>query len=584
MANRHGVTSSPTVSLVNLLLNRAERQPQDLAYVFHDYSPRAAPCAREVLTFGELVFDAKTIAGMLQARRLRGHSVLLLFGSGLDFIRAYCGCLLAGAHAVPLRPPMTPDYVSQLAVIAKDAHAKGIVCPAALAPRVSALLDVDEALRGVQLITIEERNEADAPWLHPGVRGEDIALIQYTSGSTGVPKGVVVSHSNLLRNEEAIREAFGHDKNTIVAGWLPMFHDMGLIGNVLQTLYLGVPSILMDPLAFLQKPVRWLQLITQYRATTGGGPNFGYDVCVNRIKPEEIDQLDLSSWSLAFSGAEPVRMTTIQRFCAAFGRAGFRSEAFYPCYGLAEATLFVAGIDKPAAPSSLVVDTASLAGNQVCDGLDPTSRTELVSCGYPRKGVLRIVDPNTFRVCQDNQVGEIWLAGECVALGYLNRLDLTHDVFRARLSDDEGNAYLRTGDLGFLRDGQLYVSGRIKDLIIIRGMNHYPHDIEATALSAHDWLRPSCGAAFSIEHEGEERLVLVYELKPVSLSSLEADELVGRVRSAIAKEHGLNLHDLVLVGPRAVPKTSSGKLQRRRCRALYEAGSLRRLLDTQTCT
>jgi acyl-CoA synthetase (AMP-forming)/AMP-acid ligase II len=565
-------------SLAELLLQRAERQPDDVAFIFHDYSPRAAPGARDVTTFGELVADAKAIAGILQAHGLQGQSTLLLFGSGLDFIRAYCACLLAGSHGVPLRPPLTPEYRRQVASIGKDARARGVLCPAALTSRIRTMLEVEPELRDIPIIAPEHRLSQRANWTDPGVRGDDIALIQYTSGSTGAPKGVVVNHTNLLRNEAAIRDAFGHDSGTIVAGWLPMFHDMGLIGNVLQPLYLGVPSILMDPLAFLQDPLRLLQLISQYHATTSGGPNFGYEVCVNRIQPEDVAALDLSSWSLAYSGAEPVRMHTMRRFGAMFGRAGFRMEAFYPCYGLAEATLFVSGIDKRATPSSLRLDATELAENRVRDVAGDANMAEIVSCGYPRrKHMLKIVDPQALRVCEDGQVGEIWVAGESVARGYLNQPELTREVFQATLSGDEGRHYLRTGDLGFIRDGELYVSGRLKDLIIIRGMNHYPQDIEATASSAHASLRVGCGAAFSIEREGEPQLVLVHEVTTDRFTPQEAEELVTRVRSAIARMHGLQLHDLVLVRARGVPKTSSGKLQRRRCRALYESGSLRRV-------
>jgi len=565
-------------TLADLLLYRAEHQPSDVAYVFHDYSPRAAPGARDVVTFGDLVADAQAIASMLQAHGLAGESVLLLYGSGLEFVRAYCGCLLAGARGIPLRPPLTPEYSQQLGRIAVDARARGVLCPEALLGRVKQLAGLAPELGELQILASEHRAAVTATWKPRAIRGSDIALIQYTSGSTSSPKGVVVSHANLLHNESVIREAFGHSEKSVVVGWLPMFHDMGLIGNVLQPLYLGVPSILMDPLAFLQRPARWFQLITQYCATTSGGPNFGYELCVNRIEAQDLEGVDLSSWTLAFNGAEPVRMETMNRFVERFAPVGFRRETFYPCYGLAESTLFVAGIAKRAAPTSCVVDANALTENEIKDASGDGTRAELVSCGYARLDqVVRIVDPDTRRAKADDLVGEIWVAGESVACGYFGQSDVTRETFQATLAEDDGRTYLRTGDLGFLRRGELYVSGRLKDLIIVRGSNHYPHDIEATAAKAHAWLRPNCGAAFAIVQEGEERLILVHEVKSELFQAAQVEELIGTVRAAIAREHGLKLHDLVLVRARAVPKTSSGKLQRRRCRALYESGNLRRL-------
>jgi acyl-CoA synthetase (AMP-forming)/AMP-acid ligase II len=570
----------PFEDLVDLLLFRAQHQPSDTAYIFQDYSPSAASRAdegKDVITYRELVADAQAIAGALQSRGLAGRSVLLLFPSGLDFIRAYFGCLLAGAHGIPLRPPVTPDYRRQLVLISVDSKAGAVLCPQALVPQVKLATEVVPELSGLQILAVEGHGANEASlWQRPRVARDGIALIQYTSGSTGVPKGVVVSHTNLLHNEAAIQEAFGHDETTIVVGWLPMFHDMGLIGNVLQPLYMGVPAILMDPHAFLQKPVRWLQLISKYRATTSGGPNFGYDLCVDRISDEDKLGLDLSSWTLAFSGAEPVRMSTLRRFHEAFEGVGFKKQSFYPCYGLAESTLFVTGIDKPALPTSLQLDPNALAENRVRGAAAEGSLIELACCGYPRKSqTVRIVDPQTCQPCADDQVGEIWLAGDSIAAGYLGREELTRDVFRAALSVDDGRRYLRTGDLGFTRNGQLYVSGRLKDLIIIRGRNHYPQDIEATASNAHPWLRSDFGVAFSVEQEGEERLVLVYQLKADMLEASRAPTLLGDLRAAIVREHGLQLHDLVFT--KSVPKTSSGKLQRSRCRAMYESGGLQRV-------
>ncbi|HWU88072.1 MAG TPA: AMP-binding protein, partial [Kofleriaceae bacterium] len=355
-------------TLVDVLLEREASQSNDVAYTFCDYAPKVQDAnggpREESTTYGELIRDAKAVAADLQARGLSGHSVILLFTSGLDFLRAYLGCILAGAHATPLRPPVTPGYMQQVAAIAHDAQTKAIMVSGALASRVREACARVPELGAIPVLTVEGRARA-ATWQRPHVGAGDVALLQYTSGSTGLPKGVVVSHANLLHNEAVIRDAFGQDRSSVAVGWLPMFHDMGLIGNVLQPLFLGARGIAFDPGAFVRRPVRWLQLLTKYRATTSGGPNFGYELCIDRVSEEEKRGLDLSHWTLAFSGAEPVRMRTMRRFHQAFADVGFRMEAFSPCYGLAESTLFVTGIEKRSPPSSMVLDAAALAQHQV---------------------------------------------------------------------------------------------------------------------------------------------------------------------------------------------------------------------------
>lgn len=568
-------------TLVDLLVDRAERQSNQLAYCFRHHGPTAGPRGSdERMTYGELFAQATALAAELQTRRLEQRPVLLLFRPGLDFLRAYFACVLSGAIAAPLRPAMTASEQNLILRICDDAKPGAILTTTPLLDRLRALLEgASPAARAIELLCADHFDpHAAAAWAQPARDPAKLALLQYTSGSTSTPKGVMVSHENLLHNQSMIRAAFGHDRDSVVAGWLPMFHDMGLIGNVLQPLYLGVPSYLMDPMSFVQNPLRWLELISDSRATTSGGPNFGYDLCVRRVGAEEKERLDLSRWSLAFTGAEPVRMETLRRFTDAFAVAGFKREAFFPCYGLAEATLFVTGVEKAAAPSCIVVDRAALGRHEVADvAADDPARIELVCCGRPSDLTVQIVDPETRRALDEGEVGEIWVAGRSKAQGYWNRQELTRELFRARLEPDAGVEYLRTGDLGFVRNGELYISGRLKELIIVRGRNHYPEDIEATVAALHDGFRRGSAAAFAIEVEGEERVVVVQELKRDAWEPSFEAELMREVRAALQQKHGLALHDLALVAPRAVPKTSSGKLQRTLCKALYQAGTLKRV-------
>jgi acyl-CoA synthetase (AMP-forming)/AMP-acid ligase II len=351
-------------------------------------------------------------------------------------------------------------------------------------------------------------------WQRPVLTGDTPAFLQYTSGSTSQPKGVIVSHANLLHNEELIQQAFSQTESSVIVGWLPLYHDMGLIGNVLQTLYVGAQCVLMSPAAFLQSPFRWLQAISYAKATTSGGPNFAYDLCVRKISEEQRAQLDLSSWKVAFNGAEPIRPATLERFTEAFAPCGFNAEAFHPCYGLAEATLFVTG-KAAGSPRAQSFNVAELVKNRVVSsGGNGTENKRLVSCGVSfGEQTVVVVNPETRIEADTDEVGEIWVAGPSIAGGYWNQPEATRQTFHAQLAGDTQKKFLRTGDLGFVFDGELYVTGRLKDLIIIRGLNHYPQDIEQTVEQSHAALRPGCGAAFSVEIEGEEKLVVVQEVQ-----------------------------------------------------------------------
>lgn len=404
-------------------------------------------------------------------------------------------------------------------------------------------------------------------WREPDISGGTLAFLQYTSGSTDLPKGVKVSHANLLHNQQLIREAFGHTSQDLIAGWLPLYHDMGLIGNVLQPLYLGVPCVLMSPVHFLQKPARWLSAVTRYRATTSGGPNFAYDLCVRQITDEQRATFDLSSWTLAFNGAEPVRAATLVRFQERFASCGFSRRAFYPCYGLAESTLFVTGGSR-GEPLNMHVPDPSQCGQ------DRPAADSLIGCGTVRPGAhVRIVDPETRLACPDGRTGEIWVSGPSVACGYWEKDEETHSTFSARVADGGDEIFLRTGDLGFIEKNQLFVSGRLKDLIIIRGRNHYPHDIERTVEECYPGLRAGGGAAFSVVVVDEETLVVVQEVEPRA-KALDWEAAVTAICKAVAQQHEVAVATVVLIKAGTLPKTSSGKVQRRLCRTRFIAGEL----------
>ncbi|HKG97650.1 MAG TPA: AMP-binding protein, partial [Pyrinomonadaceae bacterium] len=424
------------------------------------------------------------------------------------------------------------------------------------------------------LVTDDLAENLADEWRMPDVTGNTLAFLQYTSGSTSTPKGTCITHSNLLHNEAIISQLFRQDRDSIIVGWLPLYHDMGLIGNILQPLYTSARSILFTPASFLQRPLRWLEAISRYHATTSGGPNFAYDLCARTIGAEEKITLDLSSWTTAFNGAEPINAQTLERFASEFEICGFRREAFFPCYGLAEATLLVAGKRQTGEPVVKCVAKRSLQVNGVIEAERSGDEAKLlVSCGAASiDQQVRIVNPETAVQCSAGRVGEIWVSGPSVTQGYWNRPEETAHSFKARLADTAEGSFLRTGDLGFLSDGELYITGRLKDMIIIRGVNHYPQDIERSVENSHPDLRANSGAAFCIEVGGEERLVVAQEVNNRHLSN--ADEIIGAIQQAVNEEHELLLSSVVLLKPGSIPKTSSGKIQRHACRAAFLSSNL----------
>ena len=553
--------SIPT-TLSELLQWRADQEAESQTYRFLvDGESRAESVSNQTLDL-----QARYIGAQLQDLGAQGERVLLVFQPGLAYIAAFFGCLYAGAIAVPIYPPRPNRSLDRLVAIMNDAQP-------VVALTTQPLLD---RLQQRQLPILGQLNwlAIDTEQVHPGmpkpvaVKPDDLAFLQYTSGSTGSPKGVMVTHNNLMHNLELTAQHFGHTPEMHCVIWLPPYHDMGLIGGILQPLHCGGGVTLMSPVDFLQKPIRWLQAISTYRATTSGAPNFAYELCITRSTPEERALLDLSSWQVAFSGAEPIRAQTLDRFAQVFEGSGFRAEAFYPCYGMAEATLLLTGGDYRQPPLQKHIQTAALADHKiVLTESNQANAQTVVSCGYPSpEQQLVIVDPQQFKVCLEGQVGEIWTAGPSVTKGYWQQPERTEATFFAYTAETDEGPFLRTGDLGFISDGELFVTGRLKDLLIFRGQNHYPQDIEATVATCHPALRPDCGAAISLEWAGAERLIIVQELERSHRRQANTKDIAKAVRRAVAQHHDLQVYGLFLIRTGSIPKTSSGKIQRYACR------------------
>lgn len=557
---------------VTLLAQRAQASPERVSLLF--LGDGEIESERE--TFASLDEKARAIAVSLRTKAVVGDRILLLFGPGLDFVSAFFGCLYAGMVAVPVHLPRRNQSLDMLEAIAANARPTALLATTVTAKSVAERLRDYGHLSRAALLCVEDAYAAPtADFVRHEVNPASVAFLQYTSGSTGDPKGVMVTHANLIANEHVIRQAFLHSHDSVLVGWLPLFHDMGLMGNVLQPIFSGFTSVLMPPAAAIQKPMRVLRAVSTYRGNTCGGPNFFFDLCVSKYSVDELARdgtLDLSCWLRAFSGSEPVRHETVVQFCETFAAHGFRRAALYPCYGLAETTLFASGNATFEAPLSIDLDRTQLEQHRVREPVGEAPRAAVVSCGTSWPGHdIAIVDPATLETCGADRVGEIWLRGPSVALGYWRNEAVTASAFHAAIAGRPGMRYLRTGDLGFMRDGELYVTGRLKEVLIIRGRNHYPQDIEATAGVAHPALRQGGGAAFSIEVDGVEQLCLVHEVERESLRRLDQLQILRAVRAAVAGRHDLQLTELILIRPGELPKTTSGKTRRRVCREIHAA-------------
>jgi acyl-CoA synthetase (AMP-forming)/AMP-acid ligase II len=560
-------------TLVELLRYRASNQPERIAYIFL----RDGETEEARLTYGELDQNARAIAAHLQSLDAQGERGLLLYPPGLEFISAFFGCLYAGVVAIPAYPPRRNQNLLRLQAIIADSQARFTFTNAALFSSLENQLTKDPELAAMKwVVTDEIDHHLSAAWQEPTLEKNSLAFLQYTSGSTGTPKGVMVSHHNLLINSADLDRGWGHDQNSVIVTWLPTFHDMGLIYGVIQPLYKGFLCYMISPASFMERPLRWLQAISDKKATHSAAPNFAYDLCVRKIPPEKRASLDLSRWRMALNGAEPVRAEVLEKFAEAFQVSGFKATALCPGYGLAEATLKVTAVAYNSPPYFYRVQANALEKNQIIAATETDTNVQtLVGCGWTTIDTkIVIVDPETLKPSLPEIVGEIWVSGATIAQGYWGKPQETQETFQAYLADTGAGPFLRTGDLGFIKDGELFVTGRLKEVILIRGRNNYPQDIELTVQNSHPALRPSCGAAFTVEVKEEERLVVVQEVERTWLRKIDTDEVKRAIRKAVVQEYDLQVYAIALIRTGSLPKTSSGKIQRRSCRAKFLEGSL----------
>lgn len=550
-------------TLVNVLRYRALTTPDRVAYIFlEDGENRELP-----ITYGELDRRARGVAACLQSIQPRTTDcrVLLIYPQGLEFLIAFFGSLYAGATSVLVYPPTSSKMAMRLNSIASDCDVCTVLTTAELLDKTATFAKGNDAPQAAQSTL------AKVPWVctdlldagleekyvEQDIDAEHVAFLQYTSGSTGTPKGVTVTHANLMANQRCIQAIYGSSGASSVVGWLPLIHDMGLIGNVLHPLFLGVPLVFMSPLHFMQRPVRWLRAISKYQATLSGGPNFAYDLCVNKIAVEDTTDIDLSSWAVAFNGAEPVRSATIRRFQQKFGCRGLDPRAHKAVYGLAEATLIVTGTRRG-------------------DPLEADATTGYMSSGTAEPcDVVKIVDPEKHVEVTDGAEGEVWVSGPSIARGYWNRPQETRETFQATLVGSDRH-FMRTGDTGFLRAGSVHITGRIKDMVIVRGRNYHAEDLE-WSLNGIEGIRAGCAAAFSLEDGGREQLVLVAgatSSNPAVLASL-----LEKVRAAVYADHQVQLDRVAFIRPKELPMTTSGKVQRKRAKTMLLRGEFSTTLD-----
>jgi acyl-CoA synthetase (AMP-forming)/AMP-acid ligase II len=562
-------------SLVALLAERARSQADDRAYIFlNDRGSEEA-----ALTYAELNDAARALAARLTNLVRPGDRALLVFPPGLEFMVAFFGCLIARVIAVPMMMPRRNSARDASAAILANCEPTVALTTSAFTLRQD--LQARFAHEGLQWLAVDltagETDDAELPVPDP----QTIAFLQYTSGSTSDPKGVAVTHANLLANLEMIRISLGNTSRSTHVNWVPLYHDMGLILNALQAFYVGAPCVLMAPNAFMQRPLNWLRTIHQYKAEVAASPNFGYDLCVSRYRPEQMEGVDLSSWKTALNGAEPVRSDTIRKFTDTFAAHGFHPNAVFPAYGMAEATLLISGGSRGGGPFTRTVSQGALQAHRAETPADGADAQTLVGCGRRLQGEqIAIVDPDSHTRLPSSRVGEIWVSGPNVARAYWRNATATQNALHGHI-EGEGTtvSWLRTGDLGFLDEsGELYVTGRIKDLIIIRGINHYPQDIERTVQRLHPSLRQNGGAAFSVPDEnGEETLAIVQEIERTERHRIDPKELRELIREGVADQHELFARHIALIRPGTLPKTTSGKIQHTLARRLWLEGRLETL-------
>jgi acyl-CoA synthetase (AMP-forming)/AMP-acid ligase II len=577
--SRSSLHASP--SLAHVLQERARRHPERLAFRFLGYGAAGDAPEESVVTYGELERNARAVAALVQGIAQAGDRALLVYPTGPDYVAAFFGCLFAQVVAVPAYPPEYGRMAGRLETMAVDCTPTIALTTRDLVPRCQSLWSGAAALRGVRWTATDDRFAGlERLWRPLATGSTTLAFLQYTSGSSGDPKGVMVSHGNLVDNLERLRQGFGYGPDDHHVTWLPPYHDMGLIAALLSAIYTGHACTVMSPFAFLQDPFRWLSEVSRRRGTVVGAPNFAYELCVRKIPAERARDLDLGSLRVAFCGAEPVRPQTMRRFIRHFAAAGLEPKAFRPAYGMAEATVFLSTGPENETTWVLPVAREAYARGEAAVPAADAPAVEAVSCGRPLSGHdVLIVDPDRRVVCPERTVGEVWVSGPSVAHGYWGKVDATAQAFQGRLaSDDEAKRhpgpFLRTGDLAFVCEGQLFIAGRLKDLIIVRGVNHYPQDIELTVEASHRALRPGCGAAFSVDDGNEERVVVLHEL---GAGQHDTESILAGIRRAIRDEHQIDVGAIVLIEPNTLPKTTSGKIARRPSRSAFVEGRLRAL-------
>lgn len=561
-------------NFVDLLTEQAARHGDKIAFT----SLEDGETIGETLSYAALAQRARATAAMLSRQYPVGSRVLLLYPSCVDYMVAFFGCLCAGMIAVPAFPPRGSKHNARLEGILRDSNAQVALTTRCQLLQMQSALHASVTLSQLEIFCTDLISAGEArDWLRPDVNASTLAFLQYTSGSTGQPKGVMVSHGNLLHNERMIQASFHSEGDAVYVTWLPIYHDMGLVGNMLHAFWLGATCYFMAPVSFLQRPVRWLQAISRFHATISGGPNFAYQLCADKIGEDARHALDLSSWQVAFNGSEPVRHTTMQRFSELFANSGFHQRAWLPCYGMAESTLIATGGNPQNNPISLYVDKRQLSQHCVVS-VEPILGVPLVGCGSNLPGQsIRIIEPSTGELCAPDRVGEIWLSGPHIGGGYWQRPDASRETFQAHLASNGEGPFLRTGDLGFLHDSELYVTGRVKDVMIVRGVNYYPQDIEATVEAADEACCQTGSAAFGIDDSLGERVVVVVELNRSYVRKIDPHLLTANIRQQVLEQHELVLGDIVLIRPGTLPKTSSGKVQRSQARQLYLSGELAQL-------
>lgn len=574
-----------TLNLVEVLRQRAQHQPEQLAYTFLHRAGVAESC----ITYEGLDRQARTIGSILQRKGAAGKPVLLLHPPGIEYVASFFGCLYAGAIAVPAYPPHSARMLPRIQAIMTDTQAEIVLTAAETLTSIQrnpALKPALEQLNWIATDTLDQR--LSDLWQEPVIQADDLAFLQYTSGSTGTPKGVMVAHSNLIHNLAMISRHCGQTSESYGVSWLPPYHDLGLICGILYPCYEGFPMTMMAPVTFLQRPFLWLQAMSEHKATMSMAPSFAYELCCRKITPEQRATLDLSHWEVAANGGEPVRYDTLLRFISTFGPCGFRANASFPGYGMAETTLIFMTTYKLKPFVYFSFSESELQRRRAVE-VSPQEAGARTLVGYPHISPDQqaiIVDPETRVQCAPGEIGEIWVAGPSVTKGYWRRTEETRAIFHAYTADTNQGPFLRTGDLGFMKDDALFVTGRAKDLMIIRGRNHYPQDVELTVELSHPAIRPGCGVAFSVDADTNEELVVLTEIDPryrpttdeanadVQRKLFDPQEVVKAIRAAVAEEHDLQIHRVVLLKAGSILKTSSGKLQRRANRAEFLAGRL----------